>query len=956
MIENKCMKSLYRFIFCCFMLCSLTSTAQLLSVDNCYSGTKDESFYSSFKFNDNDSIRYVILESSSENNFFDSISNSFFPNENIVPFSSRYSQGAWIVALNENTKQTTRKYIGYYYGTPQAIRNQILFVKYVETTNSPLVRSLYAFTMDRDLNFTSPKILIDSFTGSDNGVYSTFFTMGDSVANLYVYQFRNTPHDQIHSYKINNTGIVSSMHLNSLRYLNGNSYNLLIKNNKIFECSDSVLKIYNAEAELLGSYQILNNNETVQRGQAIITDLEDSAVLIKVYTDSGSLNLIKINKHNGLDFNIHASFPGMQYFYTLEGMTDSNLVVSLNSTSNDSTYFIKFDHTGNVINRYVEKYCYVFAAEDYTNSLRIIIKQMSAGMFVQKINKNGVPVSSTQISQTIFAQNTILSYNQFKDFIKTKDGRYFITLQYTNIGGGMYSTLFEYNPLSNTVILQSVLNTACNICNQPEFKDIFSDTKNEVYAFANVNNECVRNADVVLYKLANGINTIKGKIYIDYNNNNTQDTGEPLYENARLSYAKNDIVYSNYLIDTGIYTFIIDTGKYEISCRLSDSLFTLTPASRTITHSNYNNTDFINFILKPIGKVYDAEVIFNNTFVTRPGFNGTYALTYSNNGNYPLTNFTVKALPDNRLNITSASNTYLLIGDTLVWNNLSALQPGERKTIFINFTAATPPELNNNDLLTSTAIISIAQNDTNPSNNQFIFSEQVRGSYDPNEKTVSENKLTNIDVSNNKSLHYTIRFENEGTDTAFSITILDTLSDKINLNSFKSIASSHPYQLSIKDNNILTFYFKNILLPPKSVNASTAHGFISYEIKPDKNLVINDNIKNTAHILFDYNLPITTNTTTTQIQLVSSIINKSLQDKILIYPNPAREQITIQLKNILLNNASIKLTDVSGNIILSQKTTEHNISLDVHSLASGTYFLIFENDHQVQTSKFIITR
>jgi len=349
-------------------------------------------------------------------------------------------------------------------------------------------------------------------------------------------------------------------------------------------------------------------------------------------------------------------------------------------------------------------------------------------------------------------------------------------------------------------------------------------------------------------------------------------------------------------------------------------------------------------------------VIFNNTFVTRPGFNGTYALTYSNNGNYPLTNFTVKALPDNRLNITSASNTYLLIGDTLVWNNLSALQPGERKTIFINFSAATPPSLNNNDLLTSTAIISIAQNDTNPSNNQFIFSEQVRGSYDPNEKTVSENELTNIDVSNNKSLHYTIRFENEGTDTAFSITILDTLSDKINLNSFKSIASSHPYQLSIKDNNILTFYFKNILLPPKSVNASTAHGFISYEIKPDKNLVINDNIKNTAHILFDYNLPITTNTTTTQIQLVSSIINKSLQDKILIYPNPAKEQITIQLKNILLNNASIKLTDVSGNIILSQKTTEHNISLDVHSLASGTYFLIFENDHQVQTSKFIITR
>ena len=103
-------------------------------------------------------------------------------------------------------------------------------------------------------------------------------------------------------------------------------------------------------------------------------------------------------------------------------------------------------------------------------------------------------------------------------------------------------------------------------------------------------------------------------------------------------------------------------------------------------------------------------------------------------------------------------------------------------------------------------------------------------------------------------------------------------------------------------------------------------------------------------------MPVSTNTTTTQIQLVSSTINKSLQNKILIFPIPAKEQINIQLKNILLNNATVRLTDVSGNIILTQNVSENNISLDIHSLASGTYFLIFENDHQVQTSKFIITR
>lgn len=950
------MQYLSKLIFYCFMFCKINSTAQLLSVENCFSGTKEDFIYNTFKLNDNDSIRYMIVGSTSENNFFDSISNSLFPTENIDPFSNY--RNTWIVALNENTKTTKRKYIGYYYNKLQVIGNQILFVKYLEPYDPPFVNSLYAFTMDRDLNFTSPNILIDTFTRSENGVYNSFFTKGDSVINLYVYQYRNVPHNQINRYKINNTGILSSTYINSLRYITNSpsSYNLLIQNNKIFEIADSVLKIYNAEAELLGSYQIFNNNESSKRALTKITGLDDSAILLKIYSDSGSLHLVKINKNNSLDYNIRASFPNTQYFYTFEGMVDSNLVVCLNSTIYDSTYFIKFDRTGNVINRYAEKYCFVFSAEDYSDSLRIIIKNTGASMFVQKINKYGIPVSSSQISQTIFAQNTILNYHQYKDFIKTKNGRYFIILEYMNLGSSIYSVLFEYNPLSNGIILQAVLNTACNICNHPEFLDIFSDPKKEVFTLANVNNECVRNADAILYKLANGFNTVRGKIYIDYNNNNNQDNGEPNYENARLSYAKNGITYSNYLIDTGAYSFITDTGRYDITCRITDSLFTITPNNRTISHSTYNNTDFVNFILKPIGEIYDAKILINNTFVTRPGFDGTYALTYSNNGNYPLTNFTVKLLLDSRLNINSSNIPYIISNDTIIWNISNVLHAGEYRTIFINFTAQAPPTLNTNDLLENIVLISIPQRDTDLTNNYYKMEDLVRGSYDPNEKMVDKEQINIADINNKESLLYTIRFENIGNDTAFNISIKDTLANNVIPNTLKPVASSHPYTLTIKNNNILTFYFKNILLPPKSTNAAAANGFVSYEIQPEKNLIINEKIKNTAHILFDYNLPISTNTTTTQIQVVSTAINKLFQDKIFIYPNPAKEQLNIQFKDMLLNNTNLKLTDVSGNIILSQKITAYNIELDVHSLSSGTYFLIFEDKLHVQTTKFIITK
>ena len=48
--------------------------------------------------------------------------------------------------------------------------------------------------------------------------------------------------------------------------------------------------------------------------------------------------------------------------------------------------------------------------------------------------------------------------------------------------------------------------------------------------------------------------------------------------------------------------------------------------------------------------------------------------------------------------------------------------------------------------------------------------------------------------------------------------------------------------------------------------------------------------------------------------------------------------------------------DISGNVILSQNISQDFLNMDVSQLASGTYIIVFENEHQIQTSKLIITR
>ncbi len=115
-------------------------------------------------------------------------------------------------------------------------------------------------------------------------------------------------------------------------------------------------------------------------------------------------------------------------------------------------------------------------------------------------------------------------------------------------------------------------------------------------------------------------------------------------------------------------------------------------------------------------------------------------------------------------------------------------------------------------------------------------------------------------IEPNIPLDYQIRFQNTGTDTAFTVAVRDTLSTWLDPTTVRPGAASHPYTWTLSGAGILTLTFAHILLPDSNVNEVASHGFIQFSIDQQKDLVLGSLVENRAGIYFDFNAPVMTNT------------------------------------------------------------------------------------------------
>ncbi|MEO1515147.1 MAG: T9SS type A sorting domain-containing protein [Bacteroidota bacterium] len=359
---------------------------------------------------------------------------------------------------------------------------------------------------------------------------------------------------------------------------------------------------------------------------------------------------------------------------------------------------------------------------------------------------------------------------------------------------------------------------------------------------------------------------ISGYVYADFMGNCTLDSVDGRW-GILVTLSDGQQEQLDFTDFDGYYQFRAEPGDYTISISYDDLI--------------YNNVcaDDINITTGTFGTVSEN----NNFFLEyeprkdvglklskpnpRPGFTRTIRICVMNYGD-ELATSTLTFVHDPRHQFVSSSHpalSYDQASRTVVWE-IEDQRPYVTEVISVDlFLPATVPlgtQINYDFTLDP------IMGDLRPQDNQVQCTRTVVGSYDPNDKAVEpagrgDNGLLDL---GHRELDYLIRFQNTGTDTAFTVVIRDTLDSDIDIETFQAGPASHPYDLKVAEGGILEFTFNNILLPDSNTNERASHGFVFYDIILPQDATPGTRIENTAAIYFDFNAPIITNTVVSTVR------------------------------------------------------------------------------------------
>ena len=446
-------------------------------------------------------------------------------------------------------------------------------------------------------------------------------------------------------------------------------------------------------------------------------------------------------------------------------------------------------------------------------------------------------------------------------------------------------------------------------------------------------------------------NMITGTTFNDVNGDGVRQSSEPYLRDVLIKGVRDGLDYYAVSDTNGVYVIEADTGSYVLTLPLPLYYTSIIPVSHSANFgSQYGQADTANhFALLPSSIIKDLRVNITPVSAARRGFLTIYRITYTNKGTENIPAGTITLTHDNTLSFETAtpppaSNT----APVIVWNytNLAASQS---RSIDVQLRVSLADTLG--QLLRSYTVANPVAGDFNPGNNTDSVYHVVTGSYDPNDKRVTPNGAISTDfVSTGKYLDYVIRFQNTGTDTAFTVVLKDTLNSKLEITSFEMLSASHNYSVNIKGNNIVEWRFNNILLPDSNVNEPKSHGFVRYRIKTKNNLVVSDQVKNRAGIYFDFNAVVMTNETVNTVTVITAVTPAINQIETKVFPNPVYSDLTIQSKGYF----QYILYDITGRKQMMEDKNYNEATINLTGLAKGMYLLQIKNAKGKAVHKILI--
>lgn len=445
---------------------------------------------------------------------------------------------------------------------------------------------------------------------------------------------------------------------------------------------------------------------------------------------------------------------------------------------------------------------------------------------------------------------------------------------------------------------------------------------------------------------------ISGRAFLDLNNTCLYETTDAPYPNFTITLKYSGDSVGNQVIssDSGYYTsfYLHENEPFFLHFSVPQGFLGVCPTADTYLELPYVFNGYQSFDL-PINA---GSIKYRNLGITAIksgywlyGYEAYYRIIYYNNGNETIQ-------PQITLNFDSNLVIDSFITPFISYDPLARIVKWQGKTltigqfgeILIRFKLPLPSAGVNR--VFNQLLIEPLLNDDDLTNNTIVKEEEIVGSYDPNDKSVFPNGSDNSGrISLEDSiLTFTIRFQNTGNGPARNVFILDEIDSDLNLETFLPVASSHPYKISFTDRK-LRIEFREIMLPDSNTNFIASQGYFQYSIHKKSNLGIGTTISNTANIYFDFNEPITTNTTQSIYTKLTNLNRANETLKINVFPNPASEKIVV-LGNF--NSASKISLWNSASIMLMEMETENKkqITFSVKDYPPGVYFLKLENNYQ----------
>jgi uncharacterized repeat protein (TIGR01451 family) len=491
------------------------------------------------------------------------------------------------------------------------------------------------------------------------------------------------------------------------------------------------------------------------------------------------------------------------------------------------------------------------------------------------------------------------------------------------------------------------------------------------YSVTITNNGCVTQRNIFVPASTVCVATITGFVLND-NGNCVRDAADVAVSNVmiRCTNTVTGAVKYDFTDAQGFYQFTVDTGRYVVNyyTQACDGYTLTCPSSGNINvHAALPNTIYPNnnfFRTATSGTHSLSTYVYRST--ARPGFGQTFTIHYTNNNSAPV-NATLVFTHDPLLNgftVTSgATPVYNSATRTATWTlNLAANASGS-VSISCNMSQTVSVGV------ACSGSVSLTANGTDvcPNDNTETWTSITTNSFDPNDKQifVRQNAAQQVSYGDHagKDLLYQIRFQNTGTDTAYTVVIRDTLDANIlDISTLKLAGASHNCTMEWEGSNILKFHFYNINLPHNAINAVGSNGHAVFTVRTKTGTAASNQVvlRNRAAIYFDYNAPIITNRVVTTLMPPLSVDGKIGEELVVrLFPNPTDANATLTYNLVEQTTLAIVLLDINGRTLRTvqaktmQQAGEQQVNIEVGDLAAGVYLVQFQTDKGVQTHKLV---